>query len=82
MENENEILNGSNQPELAQTTQGQPIPSMVLNLDQALSILIQGCEMGREKGIFNWSDLNLLGQSIAFVTNSLKQSQILEDTNK
>jgi hypothetical protein len=44
----------------------------VTNLSEAISVLIQGVEMGRTKGIYEWDDLELISQSLKFM-QSLQQ---------
>ena len=39
----------------------------VVNLGQAVSVLKQAAEMGREKGIYEFDDLDLIIQAIKFV---------------
>lgn len=39
----------------------------VKDFNQALSVLIQGVEKGREKGIYQWEELDLISQSLKLI---------------
>ena len=39
----------------------------VESLGQAISVLIQGVDLGREKGIYDWNDLETISKAMQFI---------------
>ena len=58
----------------------QPLKK-VENLGQAVSVLVQGIEIGRSKGIYDWDALDLLNQAIKFI-NIVSKSAEAETTTE
>ena len=46
----------------------------VERLDQAIDVLIQAVNHGREKGVYGWKDLSLIGQSLELLETLSKQA--------
>ena len=52
----------------------------ILNLGQAVSVLVQAAEMAQTKGIFSLKDSALIFQAISFIDELNKANQPQEDT--
>jgi hypothetical protein len=52
----------------------------VENLGQALDVLIQAADIGRQKGIYDFDSLSLIGQSIK-VINTIVKANIANQTS-
>ena len=57
----------------------------VENINQAISVLIQGVQLGLSKGVYNFEEARLIADSIDFFidkTKNLKESNIEEVINQ
>ena len=52
----------------------------ILNLGQAVSVLVQAADMAQTKGIFSLKDSALIFQAISFIDELNKANQPQEDT--
>ena len=69
--------------EETQTQEQQPLEK-VTNLDQAVGVLMAAANEGKNRGIYGWKDLALIGQSIELIetltAQAKAQQEALENT--
>ena len=69
--------------EETQTQEQQPLEK-VTNLDQAVGVLMAAANEGKNRGIYGWNDLALIGQSIELIetltAQAKAQQEALENT--
>jgi hypothetical protein len=54
----------------------------VKTLGEAISVLVQGVELGRAKGIYDWKDLMTISKSLEFLENfSTEQKEQSEQSD-
>jgi len=54
----------------------------VTNINEAVSILRQAAELGRQRGIFEWGDLDLIKQSMDLLDEAAENAQKNQSTPK
>lgn len=59
----------------AQGAQEKPVEQKVVNLSQAVSILLDAVEIGRQKGIYIWDDLLIIHSAMKFIKDTYASSQ-------
>lgn len=57
------------------TEQPQQAPRTVENFGQALDVLMQAADLGRQKGIYDWNSLALISQSFAIINTVINNKQ-------
>tara|TARA_R110000796_G_scaffold159388_8_gene276241 strand:- start:5823 stop:6077 length:255 start_codon:yes stop_codon:yes gene_type:complete len=54
----------------------------VVNLSQAIHVLVEAANIGKDKGIYSWGDLGLVGQAIELVATLQKDANDAEKENQ
>jgi len=52
---------------MTQEVKSAPQEQKVENIGQAVQVLIQAVEIGRQKGIYGWEDAALIGQALTII---------------
>lgn len=56
-----------------------PKVTTVQNLGQALDVLMQAADLGRQKGIYDWHSLSLISQSFAIIKTIVESNKKKEN---
>ena len=67
--------------EETQTQEQQPLEK-VTNLDQAVGVLMAAANEGKNRGIYGWNDLALIGQSIELIETLTAQAKAQQEAAK
>jgi hypothetical protein len=49
----------------------QPVIKEITNIGQAIGVLMQGVDVGRQAGVYSWENLETLSKAIAFINTKM-----------
>ena len=58
-----------------------PQKTEITNIGQAIGVLLQGVEVGRERGIYSWDNLEVISKAIKFI-NTKVPKPVTPETKK
>ena len=66
-----------------QAPQSQEVPQIteITNMGQALAVLLQGVDLGREEGIYSWENIEVLAKAIAFINSKVPKPVTTKPSN-
>ena len=70
------------QTEEVQSSTQEKQPTTVNNFGQALDVLLQAADIGRQEGIYDFNALSLIGQSIKIIKDAIKANSTNQPSPK